>query len=278
MLCYYGKAQYYYYDDDYYDSDLVFEAGPHVGTMYGLTDVGGKKTSRIFPIGQLNFKDTRLASGFYVAAMYRQTYGLRLEGTWGNVQGDDKNGKNKGRGLNYKSSINEIALIGEIHPFELFSKIDAPPPPISPYIAVGLGYFSFNPQTKYNGRYVDLQPLSTEGQGFTEYRTTRERYNLHQSNLIFGAGLKYDISQLFTIRAEFLLRKLYTDYLDDVGSGGYIDPALFTTNLSPEKAAIAQALYNPSGAAIGETRGTKNKDAYMTFSLKAAVQLGRVRR
>jgi len=275
MLGYYGSAQYYYYNDDYYDSELVFEIGPHAGTMYALTDVGGKKTNRVFPIAQLHFKDTRLASGFYVAAMYRQTYGLRVEATWGNVQGNDRNGINKNRGLSYRSSINEIALIGEIHPLQLFLKADGAPAPISPYIAVGLGYYKFNPQAKYNNRYVDLQPLSTEGQGFAEYRTTRERYNRTQSNLIFGAGLKYELSHRFTLRGEFLLRKLFTDYLDDVGSGGFIDPALFAANLSPENAAIAQALYNPNGAPTGSIRGTKSKDAYVTFSLKAAVQLGR---
>ena len=34
---------------------------------------------------------------------------------------------------------------------------------------IGVGYFSFNPQAKLGNRWIDLQPLSTEGQGFPEY-------------------------------------------------------------------------------------------------------------
>lgn len=51
-------------------------------------------------------------------------------------------------------------------------------------------------------------------------------------------GLRIELGSLFNARIEFLDRKLFTDYLDDV-STTYIDPALFYKYLNPSVAAIA---------------------------------------
>ena len=86
----------------------------------------------------------------------------------------------------------------------------------SPYIFGGLAVFHFNPYTyDQQNNKVFLKPLSTEGQGLPGYE---KPYSLTQLALPFGGGIKYNISDNFRIALEVGLRKLFTDYLDDVST------------------------------------------------------------
>jgi hypothetical protein len=273
-----SKAQYYYYNDKYYDKDLIFEVGASYGTMNCLTDVGGKKG---FGPGAVNWKYSQPAAGFFVGAMYRNFIGARLEATWGKVSAGDLYGTAPQRNIVFRSDINEIALLAEFHPLMLKYYEDELPK-LSPYVVAGVGWFGFNTQYKIsngNGtyRWVDTKPLHLEGQGIKGL-TTQENYNSSQTNIPFGGGIRYELSQLFTLRGEFVYRKLFTDYLDDV-SGVTVDPASFSTFLSPVNAAVAQQIYNnASVTGAGEVRGNpKTNDAYFSFNLKLSINLGRQR-
>jgi hypothetical protein len=275
-----AKSQYYYYNNNYYDKDVVWEIGTSVGFMTGITDVGSKKG--FMP----NFKTSQVNGSFYVGALYQGLIGARLEATYGKIAGADSLGANPSRNLSFRTPITEIAVIGEFHPLMLKYYDDLPA--FSPYVALGLGWFSFNPQANLKGRWIDLQPLRTEGQGFpqtAQYKTDTHPYKLSQSNIILGAGVKFEASQLITFRAELLYRKTFTDYLDDA-STFYVDPTWFDANLSANNAALAKQLYdrtpeksstvvNGVGSFI---RGNeKTKDAYFTFNLKVGINLGRAR-
>jgi hypothetical protein len=269
-----ARSQYYYYDNNYYDKDVIWEIGTSFGLMTGLTDIGTKKG--FMP----NFKSGQLNSTVYVGALYQNVAGVRLEATWGRIAGADSNGLHTKRNLSFRTPIREIALIGELHPLNL--RYHDQPIPFSPYIALGMGWFSFNPQANLNGNWVDLQPLRTEGQGFAQRPGTRP-YRLSQANIIMGMGVKYELSQLLTARAEILLRHTFTDYLDDA-STTYVDPAWFDQYLSPQAANLAKQLYDrtvdkdPLYSGPGAVRaGAKTNDHYMTFNLKIAVNLGRSR-
>jgi hypothetical protein len=152
------------------------------------------------------------------------------------------------------------------------------PPRTSPYVLAGVGYFSFNPQTKLGNNYIDLQPLRTEGQGFAE--TGRKEYSLSQLNIPIGAGVKYELSPLVNLRAELLYRKTFTDYIDDL-STTYIDPALFPKYLTPQQVANARILYDRQiepHAGVDGIRGiSRNNDAYLSANLKISVIIGRER-
>lgn len=274
MLSNSAKSQYYYYDNNYYDKDVIWEIGVSTGLMAGLTDIGSKK-------GPMpGFKSAQLNSSVYVGALYQNVAGVRLEATWGRIAGADSNGIHTKRNLSFRTPIREIALIGELHPLNL--RWNDQPRPLSPYVALGMGWFSFNPQANLNGNWVDLRPLRTEGQGFAERPGTRP-YRLSQANIIGGIGVKYELSQLFTARAEMLMRVTFTDYLDDA-STTYVDPAWFDIYLSPQSANLAKQLYDrsiekdPGYSGPGMVRaGAKSNDHYMTFNLKIAVNLGRTR-
>lgn len=140
------------------------------------------------------------------------------------------------------------------------------------YAFLGVGGYFFNPQAKYNGKWVNLQPLGTEGQGLPGGPAKYSRFGLC---IPYGLGAKYGITKDWYVGVEFGIRKVFTDYLDDV-STVYYDNAV----LLKERGAMAAYLADPSLAnypesmggdasganqtATGEQRGDpKSKDAYM---------------
>lgn len=291
-----ASAQYYFYDANSYNNPLMFELGGSVGMMNCLTDIGGKKGLGKKFTKDMNLGNTQVNASIYLMATYKEAVALRLEGTFGNVKSYDSilinekattNGRYQ-RNLNFRSKISEVSLIAEFHPLFMFVdwslRDDRDPPKLSPYLAIGVGYFSFNPQTKSSrGDWVDLQPLSTEGQGFIEY-PERKPYKLSQMNIPIGGGIRYELSPSLNLRAEFMYRKLSTDYLDDV-STRYIDPTIFNNYFSGTQLTDAQQLsfnnrVNDDVVQFRKTEGgirgnPKNNDAYFTFNIKLGFAFGR---
>ncbi|MGC4100248.1 hypothetical protein [Ferruginibacter sp.] len=286
-------AQYYFYDNNYYDNPMVFELGGSIGIMNCLTDLGGKKGIGKKFIKDLNFGNTQLAGSVYLSAIYKNAVALRLEGTFGQVQAYDSilrkvktstYGRYE-RNLSFRSNITEFMAVAEFHPLYIFKKYDENDqlPRFSPYAVAGVGFFSFNPQAKLQNRWVDLQPLSTEGQGFAEY-PNRKQYSLHQISIPVGVGVKYELSPMINLRAECVYRILSTDYLDDV-STTYIDPTVYSNYFTGTKLTNALLLndrqYELDPTHItsdGDQRGnSKNNDAYFTFNLKVGLIFGRER-
>lgn len=291
-----AQAQYYFYNDNYYDNYMLYEIGGSLNAMNCLTDLGGKKG-----IGARFFKDfnigkTHLSGGLFFSALYKSALGVRIEGTYGKISADDAVLKGVtgiasaryNRNLNFRSTIAEISAMAEIHPLYIFidwAERDEAPPRYSPYLLAGVGYFSYNPQGQVPGtnRWVDLQPLSTEGQGFSNH-PDRLKYKLKQVNFPVGFGIKHDISRTLNLRLEGIYRILNTDYLDDI-SKTYINPADFTntSGFSATKAALALQMAdkqivsktNPLG---GSKRGSPaEKDAYFSLNFKVSIVLGRER-
>lgn len=289
-----ADAQYYFYDDEYYDNDVIFEIGGSLNAMNCLTDLGGKKGlgKRFFK--DLNVGKTHVAGGVFFSAMYRNAIGVRVEGTFGKLSSDDKvlasvpvndiARERYNRNQNFRTTIAEGSVMAEIHPLFIFinyAERDEYPPKLSPYLLGGVGYFSYNPQGQdpLTKNWVDLQPLSTEGQGFAEY-PDRTPYKLQQVNIPIGVGFRYELSRLFNLRLETIYRVLNTDYLDDV-STRYINPALFDTYFTPAKAALAKRMADkqivPKTSPLGGGRrgSPGEKDAYFSVNLKISLILGR---
>ncbi len=287
-------AQYYFYDENHLNSPIVFEAGVSLGVMNCLTDLGGRKGLGKRFVKDLNLGNNQFNGSIYLSASYKEAYGLRLEGTFGQVKAYDsilKNVKSTTQGryernLSFKSKITEVSLIAEFYPLFIINDWDTrddDPPRFSPYLMAGVGYFSFNPQTILNGRTVDLQPLSTEGEGFAEY-PNRKPYKLQQVSIPVGIGMKYDLVPNVELRAEFLYRFLSTDYLDDA-STKYVDPALFGKYYSGRQLSDVLALNDrrsksnseyPVNTDGGQIRANpKNNDSYFNFNIKIGYTFGR---
>lgn len=287
------KAQYYFYNGNYYETDVVYELGGSIGAMNALTDLGGAKGVGKSGTKDFNLKNSDVSGGAFLGVMYKNKVAIRFEATFGKVKGHDSTLRSVAastigryeRNLSFESSIAEFTGLIELHPFEIFGKYegDKNPPAVSPYVVGGVGVYKFNPRTKLDGQWVDLQPLSTEGQGFPEYPEIKE-YKLTQINFPVGMGARYDISPVINIRAEILYRFLLTDYLDDV-SGRYIEPSVFANHLTGTRLTNAILLNDRhipgaahSTAHPGGIRGNKSNDAYVTFNIKLGITLGRERR
>lgn len=273
-----------------------FEAGINIGPSFFLGDLGGHKGKGQRFVKDLNLPITQLMLGAFITYYPNEWLGIRAAVQYGKIEGEDHLITSKGedelyrkqRNLDFRSKILEGYIAGEIFPLMLLNKGNEDySPRFSPYGVIGVGVFHYNPQgslTDANGNktWYYLRPLHTEGEGFPEY-PDRKEYSLTNINIPMGVGVKYFLSSRVNLSIEVLLRKSFTDYIDDV-STTYIDPNLFDKYLSPKDAAIARqisdkvfAIVNPglSRNSPGTQRGNPNQnDSYFTTFLKFGIRLG----
>lgn len=187
----------------------------------------------------------------------------------GKVEGSDTKSKTDlTRNLNFYSPIDEAGLQFEVNFFEYFigSKMHW----WTPYIFGGGSVFFFKPQGNVNGSDVELRPLATEGQGSAVY-PDRDPYHLYAFSMPFGIGLKFSVSKLIGVGAEWGMRKTTTDYLDDVSKTYYLD----LVGKNPAQVSPAQYASDPTlGHNSGMQRGnSKNKDWYSFAGINVVVKI-----
>ncbi|MBA2250053.1 MAG: outer membrane beta-barrel protein, partial [Chitinophagaceae bacterium] len=236
-----------------------------VNAFAGLANYAGDLQGRPFTFSQAKF-----AYGAGVSYEVSERVFVRGGLTFGKVAADDKkNNKNTIRNLNFTSPLSEGHVAVEYYLVNLTEHS------ISPYIFAGVAVYGFNPYTHdTSGKKIFLKPLSTEGEGFYP---NRQNYKLTQFAIPFGGGIKMALNENVRIGLEYGLRKLFTDYLDDV-STTYVDQNLLLANRGPEAVALAfrgNELKNGSTyPADGAKRGGIHKDWYYFGGLTASFRLG----
>ncbi len=233
--------------------------------MVGISGYNGDLTQRAFSFSRL-----RPAATLNIKFNSGDLINLRAGIGYGKVVADDKRNPDPGlksRNLNFKSTILEFNICGEINLFD---------PAIHysfPYIFGGLGVFHFDPFTHDNeGKKTYLQPLGTEGQGIEQY-PDRKKYPLTQLCLPVGLGWKYVINEDMEVCYELGYRILFTDYLDDV-SKTYVNPDVLSLINGPKAAELAYRRNVPF-MEEGEVRGNeKVKDIYFFTGIKLAIRIG----
>lgn len=186
----------------------------HIGLFGGLAAYNGDLTDKILPK-----KVTNGAVGVTVNYEWKDQIMFRGGLTYAVVGGADRYSEKTdlvARNLSFETSILEFSLVGEYYFLDLYDHR------ISPYAFGGLAIYHFNPYAYSGGNKIYLKPLSTEGQGLAGY-PGREPYSLTQFAMPFGGGVKFAISENLRVGVEVGLRKLFTDYFDDVSST-YADP------------------------------------------------------
>ncbi len=198
-----------------------------VGVTGGLTNYLGDLSTVSFDTKQLN-----LAGGVTARVTPYRFLSLRSSLFVGTISGDDKTASMQAkdpsvrsalalRNLSFRTRICELNIIPEINligfqPIMHKHKF-------SPSLFTGLALFYFNPKAYYDGRWVALQPLGTEGQGAPGYG---KKYARIQPAIPFGGSLKYGFKDkkdnYFTITGEIGIRKTFTDYLDDVSRDAFL--------------------------------------------------------
>lgn len=295
----------FFFSETAYSQGLMFgnektrvEVGINVGPSFFLGDLGGNRGRGTRFVKDVNLSVTQVMKGLYATVYPNEWLGIRAAAQIGILEADDRLIKNNGshelyrkqRNLDFRSNIAEAYIAAEIYPLTLlYIGIPDYKPRFKPYGVIGVGAFKFNPQgslTDNNGNVTwhDLKPLRTEGQGFEEY-PDRKEYSLNQINIPMGVGVKYMLSERINISLELLLRKSFTDYIDDV-STTYIDPNLFDKYLSPADAIIARRIADKVHGIVdpnlarnepGVQRGNPTQnDSYFTTFLKFGIRLGPV--
>lgn len=256
-------------------------AANFLGELGGADDVGSNF------VRDLEFASTRPSTS--ILLRYRITQKIAVRGSFalGYVSGADslteEYFRNK-RNLSFRSPILELS--GQFE-YNIIKEKDARRYSLrgvrgggaftpNVYLFAGVGGFYFNPQTKYNGRWINLQPLGTEGQSLPkELAPTRSPYKRFSVCIPYGIGMRVPINRSFSIGLEAGMRKTFTDYIDDV-STTYIDNQTIKTYVSETAAALADRSteINPGYTQRGDPT---DKDTYMFMfvSLYYKIKTGR---
>lgn len=249
---------------------LVNAQSFHVGGFAGVSNYQGDLTENFY-----GSKMIRPALGLGLEYEFSDRFSLRSAFHYGRVAGDDKkNGSAlKPRNLNFITNIYEFSLIGE---FRLLNMSELS---WTPYVMAGIAFFNFDPYTKdTSGNKVFLQPLSTEGQGLSLYPESKPYANT-QLAIPFGAGIRYQMTPDITVGFETGIRKLFTDYLDDV-STNYVDENDLLAARGPKAVELAYrgdelAGGNPNFPAKSTVRGNpKFNDWYYFTGVRFTIRLG----
>lgn len=224
------------------------------------------------------------------------------------------------RNLSFRNRIKELSVVAS---FDLFENMATYISRVkwTPYAFAGVAVFHHNPQALApdvgldgeklagGGKWVDLQPLGTEGQqsdqqeGDANYGT--KPYKRIQVAIPFGIGARFRVNEVIDVAAEIGFRYLFTDYIDDV-SKDYVDLNTLDnplakamsyrsneiTGTQPE--ATAAILNNPNrysydsysvvpgyghvnsdAAAKFNKRGDSAKDIYMVTTIRLTYILGK---
>jgi len=248
-----------------------------------LGELGG--ANRVGTNGLRDFDFPSIRPGFHgsYGIMFNRNFGARANLSYGWIGGHDKyteEAARHNRNLHFRSYILEWSAQGEFyftefqkegHRYNLEGVKGLKGIHISSYLFAGIGGFYFNPKAKYDGKWYQLKPLSTEGEGLIP---TRKEYNLVQLCIPFGIGFKYAINEKWTVGFEYGYRKTFTDYIDDV-STTYFDPQTLY-EAKGEVGELARYFADPSNTsnpwtpvyegqtAPGQQRGDPlDKDAYL---------------
>jgi hypothetical protein len=232
----------------------------------GLFVGGAFYNGDLNPYKMVDFDSPGFSAGFLYRFNFDRRNSLRLAANYGFIYADDATNTDNEfqyqRGLNFQTNIYEVSTIYEFNffPYEMGNKSL----PISPYIFGGLGGFYFNPQANYNNENYKLRNLNTEGQGVKT--NSSKPYSRVQINIPFGAGVKVNLGKKMGFQIEWGLRKLFTDYLDDV-STTYPSYKFIKTEVGEDAANLSGSVdYNKPKKItgnVGRMRGnSKNKDWY----------------
>lgn len=182
--------------------------------------------------GDLNdrygIKTVNRAYGMYIRKHYNQYISVKFGGYYTKVGYADKLNTDlfqHQRNLDFKSEIIEASFQAE---FNFFRFVTGDPyHRFTPYLTLGVGAFTYNPYTTYQGNTYYLRPLGTEGQNLPGYES--RKYGSYSPCFPVGVGFKYWIVGGINLTVEIADRLTMTDYIDDV-STTYVGKDMFPVN------------------------------------------------
>lgn len=150
------------------------------------------------------------------------------------------------RNLSFRNRIKELSAVASYDLFEnqasYLSRASW-----TPFLFAGVAVFHHNPQAlapatgldgqplAQAGQWVNLQKLGTEGQ-YADLLPTDANYGIKPYKLIqlaipIGLGVRFKVHDVLDFSAEWGLRYLFTDYVDDA-SRNYVDLGVLDSELA----------------------------------------------
>jgi hypothetical protein len=197
-------------------------------------------------------------------------FGLRFGFTWARISGDDFNYSKNDlakfynsyfRNLHFRNDIKEFTVQGIFNLIHQDGRGSKDRNNITPYLAVGVGFYGHNPQARAPasvdgatgavtiGEWTSLKSYETAGQGLGNQYSAP--YSLVQIVAPIGLGARFRINDKFDFTAEIGYRITPFDYLDDVGNDKYADP---NDLLTDESRGFADRSREDIAARTGESR------------------------
>jgi hypothetical protein len=249
-------------------SQWLWDFGVTAGMANYLGDIGGKEKTRRDFVSDIKLAETRWNFGGFARYKIRPKLSIKLALDNLRLEGDDKLSSNPGRNLrnfNFRNDVYDLGLTAEYFFYENndLGNTYRYRNGFRAYIFGGVGALYSNPKTYYQGQWVALQPLATEGY----------QYSHIVLNIPMGAGFYFTFNKKHRVGFEMNYRKTFTDYLDDISGNypskpndPYLQGLILRTNELP-----AQTLADSHGANLSHTWGAKRgdnkqKDAYVTMS------------
>lgn len=198
-----------------------FDIGGHLSMSNYLGDLGGKDgVGRTKAPWDMNLNQTRWATGVFGRYKLNDLISFHLSTNYTRIQSADNLSTNRGRrgrNLSFRNDIFDFAARTEMYVYNI--------PDIGytgkyrwdfkSYVFLGVGAFVHNPKAYYEGAWVDLRSLKTEGQS--------KEYAKVGFTMPVGFGFFFTKKRKYRIGWEASWRLTFTDYLDDV-STTYADP------------------------------------------------------
>lgn len=245
LISYAGSAQAWKYSRH----ELQFG----IGASNFLGDLGGADAIGTHGIKDYRFSMSRPTLMFGYKYMVTPSFSLKGSVITALLSGDDATTAEpvrQNRNLSFRSGLLEIGVTAELYPFtektnhsyKIRGVWGSKSVTLSPYFVTGVGLALFQPKAKYNGDWVKLQPLGTEGQGLGGRPDKYHRYTI---SFPIGAGVKYLIDKNWSIGFEWSLRYSMSDYIDDVSTSYYI-PSAIEAAYGTTAATLADRAIDPS--------------------------------
>ena len=242
--------------------------GTYIGFILGKMNYQGDLNPNSF-----TFSHSKATTGITVRQSLNRWISFKGDFAIGHIDAADHYNRDylKTRNLSFKSTIKEVSIGLEA------SLLDLSTSHFTPYVFGGISLYHFNPWAyDMSGKKVFLQPLSTEGQGLSQF-PEQKPYKLTQIALGFGFGARYAINDNMTIGVEMLQRKTFTDYLDDVSSI-YVDQNVLLQAKGAKAVEMAYRGDEITGGLPypnhGEKRGTPTEmDWYYFFGVNFEIRL-----
>lgn len=252
-------------------AQYLWDYGMSLGAANYLGEIGGDEKTRRDFVMDMKLGQTRWGLGGFGRYKFNNLLNFKGGLTYARIQGDDQLSTNRGRrgrNLSFRNDMIELVATTEVNFYQANDvgrsgryRID-----FRSYGFVGMGALYHSPKAEYQGKWVALQPLHTEGVD----------YNRITFTVPVGVGFYYTYKRKYRFGMEVGYRTTFTDYLDDVSTNYATKEQL---NNDPLAIALANRRNEISGTDVpkpnnyfpGEKRGDPtHNDGYILATLNAS--------